>query len=172
MPIAVGTIVVMGVEGSGKTTVGAALAARLGVPFVEGDDLQPPGNVARMASGHPLTDADRAPWLRAIGEQLARHPAGVVAACSALKRSYRDLLRGYAPNAYFVLLSGTEALISSRIATRHHAYMPSSLLSSQFAILEPLQPDEHGVVVDATLTPPAIVEAVVRALGASRASDP
>lgn len=155
----------MGVEGSGKSTVGAALAERLGVRFIEGDDLQPPQNVARMAAGHPLDDVARAPWLRAVGERLAGDRGGAVAACSALKRAYRDTLREYVATAYFVQLTGAEALIAERIATRHHPYMPSSLLASQLATLEPLEPDEQGVVVDAALTPEAIVEVVVRSLG-------
>jgi carbohydrate kinase (thermoresistant glucokinase family) len=163
----VGAIVVMGVEGCGKTTVGVALAKRLGVAFVEGDDLQPPENVARMASGHPLTDAERDPWLRAVGRELAQDRDGVVAACSALKRAYRDLLREYAPSAYFVLLCGSEPLIASRIAGRRHAYMPASLLVSQVAILEPLQPDELGVVLDAALAPDVLVELAIRSRNTS-----
>jgi gluconokinase len=157
------SIVVMGVEGSGKTTVGLALARRLGRPFIEGDDLQPPANVARMASGHPLTDAERVPWLRAVGARLTQ--GGVVATCSALKRTYRDLLREFAPTTYFVMLSGSEALISNRIADRHHAYMAATLLPSQLAILEPLGADELGLVVEATLAPHAIVDLVVTSLG-------
>lgn len=161
----VGAIVVSGVEGSGKSTVGAALAARLGVPFLEGDDLQPAGNVARMASGHPLSDEDRAPWLRAVGERIAElEDGGVVAACSALKRAYRDVIRRYAPAAYFVQLTAAESLIASRIASRHHAYMPSSLLASQLAILEPLEPDEQGAVVDAGEPPEVIVELLARGI--------
>lgn len=160
-------IVVMGVEGSGKSTVGAALAQRLGVSFIEGDDLQPPQNVALMAAGHPLDDLERAPWLRTVGERLAGERAGAVAACSALKRVYRDTLREYVPTAGFVLLAGSEALIAERIATRHHAYMPASLLPSQLAILEPLEPDERGIVVDAAQTPEAIVDLVVRWLGSA-----
>ncbi len=155
----------MGVEGCGKSTVGAALAERLGLPFIEGDDLQPPQNVALMASGHPLDDVERAPWLRAVGERLADEPDGAVAACSALRRSYRDTLREYVPGAYFVFLTGSEELIAERIAKRHHAYMPASLLPSQLATLEPLQADERGMTVDAALTPEAIVDVVVRSLG-------
>lgn len=161
----VGAIVVMGVEGCGKSTVGAALARRLGVVFIEGDDLQPPENVARMAAGQPLSDADRAPWLRAVGERLASERTGAVAACSALKRAYRDTLREFVPGAYFVLLTGSASLIASRVAARHHAYMPASLLPSQFAILETLEQDERGIVVDVALAPDAIVEQVVQALG-------
>jgi len=163
--LATRSIVVMGVEGCGKSTVGAALARRLGFSFIEGDDLQPSDNIARMASGHPLTDAEREPWLQAVGERLASEPRGAVAACSALKRAYRDALREYVPSMYSVMLTGSEALIASRIATRHHTYMPASLLESQFSILEPLQGDERGVVVDVSPAPDAIVERVVQALG-------
>lgn len=162
--IATPSIVVMGVEGSGKSTVGSALARRLGVVFIEGDVLQPPDNVAQMASGHPLTDAERAPWLKAVGERLASEHGGAVAACSALKRAYRDTLRTYVPAAYFVMLSGSEALIASRVASRHHAYMPASLLLSQFAILEPLDDDERGIDVDASRAPDEIVDQVIHAL--------
>lgn len=159
-----GVIVVMGVEGSGKSTVAAALAHRLGVPFVEGDGLQPPENVAQMREGHPLTDAERMPWLTAVGRVLERDHEGVVATCSALKRTYRDVLRGFAPDAFFVFLRGDEALIARRIAGRQHEYMPGSLLASKLAILEPLGRDEHGVAVDVTVPSDRIVDRVLAAL--------
>lgn len=142
-------VVVMGVSGSGKSTVGAALAQRLRVPFVDGDDLHPPANIAKMAAGVPLDDRDRHPWLEAIGEWLAEHDAqGGVVGCSALKRKYRDQLRHHAHRVRFVHLHGTRAVIEARQATRPGHFMPASLLTSQFATLEPLSPDEDGLVVD------------------------
>jgi gluconokinase len=142
-------VVVMGVSGSGKTTVGQLLAARLGVPFVDGDSLHPPANVAKMASGVPLDDDDRAPWLRAIGETLAdTSPEGVVVACSALKRAYRDLIRAEAPGAVFAELDGTREVLAARMAARPGHFMPVSLLDSQLATLEPLQEDEAGMRLD------------------------
>ncbi|NEM90935.1 gluconokinase [Galbitalea soli] len=139
-------LVVMGVSGAGKSTVGAELARRAGLVFLDGDDLHPPRNVARMAAGHPLSDDDRWPWLEAVGAQLAAGRAGVIA-CSALRRAYRDRIRALAPDAYFVHLDGGHELIASRLEARDHAFMPASLLSSQFETLEPLQDDEAGLVV-------------------------
>jgi carbohydrate kinase (thermoresistant glucokinase family) len=142
-------LVLMGVTGSGKSTVGGILAGRLGWPLCEGDDLHPPENVAKMASGHPLTDADRWPWLarvRAwIDEQVAAGRPGVVT-CSALKRSYRDVLRG--EHVVFVHLNGTRAQLAARLATRHGHFMPAALLDSQLADLEPPGPDEQALTVD------------------------
>ena len=155
-------VVVMGVSGSGKSTVGAALAQRLRVPFVDGDDLHPPANVAKMAAGHPLDDHDRYPWLEAIGEWLAAHDeAGGVVASSALKRKYRDQLRHHARRAEFVNLPGPPKVIAARQATRPGHFMPASLLTSQFATLEPLAPDEHGLVVDVAQSVDAIVQEYV-----------
>src|SRR5262245_13508966 len=141
-------LVVMGVSGSGKSTVGAAVAQRLRVPFEDADDLHPPENVAKMASGHALDDDDRYPWLEAVGAWLAAHPAGGVMGCSALKRKYRDQLRHHAPEVNFLLLEGSPEVIAKRQASRPGHFMPASLLSSQFATLEPLEPDEDGVVID------------------------
>ncbi|HEX5661754.1 MAG TPA: gluconokinase [Polyangiales bacterium] len=141
-------IVVMGVSGSGKSVVGEALAARLGVPFVDGDSLHSAENVAKMASGTALTDVDRAPWLDAVGAWLAAHQ-GVVA-CSALRRTYRDRLRAFAPAARFVQLNVDPQLLKARLDTRQHHFMPSTLLRSQLAIFEPLGTDENGVAVDNT----------------------
>lgn len=141
-------IVVMGVSGSGKSTVGAALAERLGVPFADADDLHPEANVAKMSRGEPLDDHDRHPWLEVVGAWLADHPGGGVMSCSALKRKYRDQLRHHAPATEFVLLAGDRDVIARRQADRPGHFMPASLLSSQLATLEPLAPDEHGVVLD------------------------
>jgi carbohydrate kinase (thermoresistant glucokinase family) len=141
------TVVVIGVSGSGKSTVGAALARRLAVPFEDADHLHPPANIAKMAAGEPLTDDDRYPWLDKVGEWLARHPEGVMS-CSALKRAYRDRLRRYCPVARFLHLDGRPELIAARLAARPGHFMPASLLRSQLDTLEPLGADEPGVVID------------------------
>lgn len=154
-------IVVMGVSGSGKSTVGAALARRLGVPFADADDLHPQSNIAKMVAGQPLTDDDRYPWLEAAGEWLARHSDGGVLSCSALKRKYRDQLRRHQPGTLFVHLSGSPELIAGRQAGRTGHFMPAALLASQVEDLEPLGPDEDGVVVDVGASVGAIVGTVV-----------
>ena len=141
-------IVVMGVSGSGKSTVGAALAQRLGVPFADADDFHPPANIAKMTSGQPLNDDDRRPWLESIGVWLAEHVDGGVMSCSALKRAYRDQLREHCPSVEFLHLSGTPEVIGRRQASRPGHFMPASLLASQFETLEPLAADEHGVAID------------------------
>ena len=141
-------IVVMGVSGSGKSTVGSALAQRLRVPFADADTLHPPANVAKMSAGEPLNDDDRYPWREKVGEWLADHRAGGVVSCSALKRKYRDQLRAHCPRVEFLYLSGSPELISSRLATRSGHFMPAALLRSQFESLEPLGADEAGVTVD------------------------
>jgi len=150
-------IVVMGVSGSGKSTVGAALAQRLRVPFADADDLHPPANIAKMTAGQPLDDDDRYPWLEVIGEWLADHPDGAVISASALKRKYRDQLRRHCPAVEFVHLSGPPELIAARQATRPGHFMPTTLMASQFATLEPLQPDERGVTIDVDQDIDAIV---------------
>src|SRR6201990_330872 len=127
-------IVVMGVSGSGKSTVGAALAQRLRVPFADADDFHPPANIAKMTAGQPLDDDDRYPWLEAIGEWVTdRCGAGGVMSCSALKRKYRDQLRTHLPDREFLHLSGTPEVIAKRQASRPGHFMPASLLESQFA---------------------------------------
>jgi gluconokinase len=152
----------MGVSGSGKSTVGAALAQRLGVPFEDADDLHPAANIAKMAAGHALDDDDRRPWLDAVGEWLAEHDAsGGVMSCSALKRAYRDQLRGHAPRLELVHLDGSREVIARRQASRPGHFMPASLLDSQFATLEPLAPEEHGVVIDVDQGIDAIVQGYV-----------
>jgi gluconokinase len=160
-------VVVMGVSGSGKSTVGAALAQRLGVPFEDADDLHPRANIAKMSAGQPLDDDDRYPWLEIIGEWLAVHAdRGGVMSCSALKRTYRDHLRRHAPDVAFVHLEGSHEVITDRQASRPGHFMPASLLASQFATLEPLQPDERGVVIDVDQSVDAIVAASVSELEA------
>ncbi len=151
-------LVVMGVSGSGKSTVGAALAQRLRVPFEDADDLHPPANIAKMSRGEPLDDDDRHPWLELVGQWLAAHEDGGVMSCSALRRSYRDQIRGLAPDVRFLLLSGTKEVIAARQAARPGHFMPASLLASQFATLEPLAPDEDGVVIDVEHSVDAIVQ--------------
>jgi gluconokinase len=157
-------VVVMGVSGSGKSTVGAAIAQRVRVPFADADDFHPPANIAKMTAGHPLDDDDRHPWLEAIGEWLAAHAEnGGVMSCSALKRKYRDQLRHHAPEVMFVHLQGDHDVITRRQASRPGHFMPASLLASQFATLEPLAPDEGGLVIDIDQDIDAIVQAYVDA---------
>jgi gluconokinase len=155
-------VVVMGVSGCGKTTVGTALAARLGVEFADGDTLHPEANIAKMAAGVPLDDDDRHPWLEAVGEWLADHDVqGGVIGCSALKRKYRDQLRSHAARVDFLHLHGSFEVIAARQAARPGHFMPASLLESQFATLEPLGPDESGVVVDVAQPVDSIVQEYV-----------
>lgn len=155
----------MGVQGSGKSTLGALLAARLGVPFADGDDLHPERNKELMAAGTALTDEDRLPWLHVVGAQLAQgSETGVVVACSALKRSYRDLLRSHAPGLFVLHPYGERELVAARISAREHEYMPPSLLASQYNTLEPLADEERGITVDIALPPDAIIDRVWRSL--------
>jgi gluconokinase len=148
----------MGVSGSGKSTVGAALARRLGVPFADADAFHPPANIAKMAAGTPLADDDRYPWLDAVGQWLAGHDDGGVMSCSALKRRYRDRLRSHCVHIEFLHLTGSPDLIGRRQAGRPGHFMPSSLVESQFETLQPLDPDEHGMAVDVGQSVEAIVE--------------
>ena len=146
-------IVAMGVAGCGKSAVGMALAERLGAVFIEGDRLHPPENVARMARGEPLTDTLREGWLDAIGERIAASAGkgqGVVAACSALKRSYRERLRGFRRDIVFLYLEIDPATARQRVGNRKGHFMPASLVDSQFAILEPPAADERALTLDAT----------------------
>ncbi|WP_436502008.1 gluconokinase [Actinokineospora sp. HUAS TT18] len=159
-------VVVMGVSGSGKSTVAALVAQRLGVPFAEADELHPSTNIAKMTAGVPLTDEDRLPWLAAIAGWIGEHAraGGGVVTCSALKRSYRDLLREAAPgHVWFLHPHGDRALLADRMTRRTGHFMPLSLLDSQLADLEPLGPDEPGAQVDFRLTPDEIADVAVRA---------
>jgi len=156
----------MGVCGSGKTTIGSALARALDVPFVDGDDFHPPENVRKMAAGIPLTDDDRAGWLRALADRMrdaTRAREGLVVACSALKRAYRDVLRQGAPDARFVYLDGPRELLATRMSARRGHYMPASLLDSQLATLERPSADERAIVCDVSSAPADVVAAIIRA---------
>ena len=161
-------LVIMGVSGSGKTTIARPLAARLGWPFKEGDDFHPPANIAKMEAGTPLDDADRVPWLAAIAAWIdgraAAGQAGVVT-CSALKHAYRTFLTDGRPQVRIVYLRGSQGLIAARLAKREHHFMPPSLLASQFAALEPPGRGEHVLVIDIDHPVAAQVEEIVRALG-------
>ena len=160
-------IVVMGVSGCGKSTVGRLLADGLNLDYIEGDDLHPPENVARMVAGVPLTDADRQGWLQALAQRLADARAqgrGLVLSCSALKRSYRDVLRTGAPDVRFVHLHGTRELLTARMLDRPGHYMPPSLLDSQLATLELPGADEEALSFDIALTPQDIAREALSAL--------
>nr|WSZ19328.1 gluconokinase [Streptomyces canus] len=155
-------VVVLGVSGSGKTTVGKAVAEQLGVPFLEGDDFHPAANIAKMSAGHPLDDADREPWLRALAERIrqsAEAHEGLVIACSALKRAYRDALRSSAAGAglWCLYLALDRATAWDRVSRRTGHFMPAGLVASQFMTLEPLQPDEPGTTLDATADLPSLL---------------
>ncbi len=159
-------VVIMGVSGSGKSTVGSLLAEKLGVPFADADDLHPASNVAKMAAGTPLDDGDRWPWLALVGEALAAASGtGLVVACSALKRSYREAIRAAAPETRFVLLHGPRALLAARMGTRTEHFMPLELLDSQLATLEPLAADEPGFAVSIESKPEVIVAEIAGRLG-------
>lgn len=163
-------LIVMGVSGSGKSTIGTALAQTFGLEFIDGDDLHPRANKEKMATGHPLNDEDRAPWLEIIADRIGAELAEgkpIVVACSSLKRSYRDTLTAYAPSTVFVHLLGRRELISERQSHRQHEYMPNSLLDSQFATLEPLQHDERHIIVDLDQTPEQMVAFVAGRLTAT-----
>ena len=164
-------LVVMGVSGSGKTTVGALLAGRLGWSFAEADDFHPAANIAKMRSGIPLGDADRLPWLQAIAAQIDRWRAegrnGVVT-CSALKRRYRDIIIGERPDVRIVYLKGDRELIAHRLTARHGHFMPAKLLDSQFADLEEPGPDEQPIIALIGDPPAVLVEQIIAALDLDR----
>jgi gluconokinase len=163
-------LVVMGVSGSGKTTVAGILAGRLGWPFEEGDALHPQSNIEKMMAGQPLSDADRRRWLATIAEWVERRldvgENGLIT-CSALKRSYRDVINRRGSGVMFVFLAGNEETIAPRLIARQGHFMPSSLLDSQFADLEDPQPDEPHIRVDIGPPPGVIVRAILRDLGLS-----
>ena len=153
-------VLVMGVAGVGKTTIGEALARALGARFIDADDYHPPENVAKMKAGVPLQDADRWPWLDRLNEELKKHDNAVLA-CSALKDSYRRRLAGRIPDFRIVYLHGTAELLRERIKARQHRYMPAALLDSQLATLEP---PTDAIVVDVAATPEACVAAILTEL--------
>ena len=160
-------LIVMGVSGSGKSTIATALAGRLGWAFEDGDRFHPASNVAKMSAGHPLTDEDRWPWLQAIADEIERvcHTGGhVVIACSALKRAYRDALARGRKGTRFVFLDGNQALIAQRLADRKGHFMPPGLLDSQFRTLEPPQADEDPINVSIDAPVEAIVDNIVAQL--------
>jgi len=141
--------VIMGVAGCGKSSVGQAIADTIGAAFIDGDALHPQTNIAKMSSGQPLTDADRTPWLQTVGETLADASAPCIVACSALKTTYRDIIRTHARGPVtFLHLHGDRQVIEARMSARKDHFMPVSLLDSQFATLEPLGPSEDHIVVD------------------------
>jgi gluconokinase/shikimate kinase len=167
-------LVLMGVSGSGKSTVAALLAGRLGWDFEEGDDLHPPANIAKMAAGHPLDDDDRKPWLAKVAAWIKEHThagrPGIIT-CSALERRYRDVLRG--DRVIFVYLAGTHEQIAQRLAARHGHFMPPALLDSQFAILEPPGPDENAITVNIAASSTDLADQIINELHlqASAAAD-
>lgn len=153
-------VVVMGVAGAGKSTVGRLIAERRGVPYADGDEFHSPEAIAKMHRGEPLTDEDRAPWLARIGEWMAAHDVGVLS-CSALRRSYRDSLRSAVPDIFFVHLAGDARVVSARVASRADHFMPESLVSSQYAELEPLGDDERGMTIDFALPVDQLVDEIL-----------
>jgi gluconokinase len=161
-------LVVMGVSGSGKSTIADKLAERLGWTYEDGDKFHPASNVAKMSAGHPLTDEDRWPWLQAIADEIDRVcKAGqhVVIACSALKRAYRDILVHGRDDVRIIYLNGTEKLIAERLARRSGHFMPAGLLASQFKTLEPPDARENPVTVSIDASVDAIVDDIIRQLG-------
>ena len=167
MTSGVTVIVVMGVAGSGKSTIASLLAERLGWTYIDGDWLHPAANVEKMSHGVPLTDEDRWPWLRAIAasiDELRREGRFAVVACSALKRAYREILLGGRPDGRLVLLEGSQETVARRLGSRDGHFMPSSLLESQFAALEAPTADERPIIVSVEDDPGRIVEQIVTSL--------
>jgi gluconokinase len=165
-------LIVMGVSGSGKTTIGEMLAARIGWRYEDADSFHPAANVAKMSAGQPLTDDDRWPWLRAIADEIDRANAAgerVVIGCSALRRAYRDVLVHGRSDIRIVYLDGTQDLIADRLGQRKGHFMPPGLLTSQFGTLEPPTPDEHAVTVSIDAPVETVVENVLRQLKLSQA---
>lgn len=158
-------VIVMGVSGSGKTTVATLLAQRFGWAVAEADDFHSAANKSKMAAGTPLTDEDRAPWLQSLREWIDNHPGNVILTCSALKRSYRDVLRSAEARVVFLHLVGARDTIDTRMAARIGHFMPKSLLESQLATLEPLGLEEDGAVIDIDGTPQDVTDRAQQALG-------
>lgn len=169
-------LVFMGVSGCGKTTAAELAAQHLNWPYAEADEFHPQANIDKMASGHPLNDEDRLPWLRTMRDWMTDHavsaeptdddaPRGAVVTCSALKRHYRDILREATGRVVFIQLDGPMEVVASRMVHRKGHFMPTSLLQSQYDTLESLAPDEDGVIVDLTETPAQIVEDALREIG-------
>jgi gluconokinase len=158
-------LLLMGVSGSGKTTIGAMLAGRLGWAYAEADDFHPPANVEKMHQGIPLTDEDRWPWLRATADWMKDQAGPAVVTSSALKRKYRDLLREGRPDLRLVYLDGDHELIADRMAARHGHFFPKDLLDSQFRDLEPPEPDENPLIVSVHGTPEQIVQEIIDRTG-------
>lgn len=168
-------MVVMGVSGSGKTSLGQALGKSLGIPFTDADNLHPASNKALMAAGIPLTDADRIPWLNVVAGTIAKgvsHGQPGIVACSALKRTYRDLLRAQVPNLLLIFIDGAADIIAQRLESREHEFMPASLLASQIATLEPPEADEAHISVPAELTVEKAVDLILATLHLSPAAPP
>lgn len=155
----------MGVTGTGKSTIGSALALELGVPFIDADSLHPRSNVDKMSAGIPLTDEDREPWLDIVGALLANAEKGLVVACSALKRAYRERITGRAPNVTFIHLIVSDTELARRLTGRAGHFMPASLLMSQLETLEPLGLDENGFAVAGGSDPAEVVAAIKERLG-------
>jgi gluconokinase/6-phosphogluconolactonase len=167
-------LVIMGVSGSGKSTVGQALGQRLGWRFEDGDSFHPPANVAKMSAGHPLTDEDRWPWLQAIADEIARcrtKGEHIIIACSALKKAYRDILIGGRDDIRIVYLSGSQQLIGGRMDHREGHFMPPGLLASQFATLEPPDAAERPITVSVDAPVAAIVDGILQQLDGDQARD-
>ena len=164
---AIAVVLLMGVAASGKTTIGALLAGLLGWPFADADTFHPPANVQKMASGTPLTDADRWPWLRAIAQWIDEHRvpgAHGVVTCSALRRRYRDMLIGNRDDVALVYLKGAQSVIAQRMVTRHGHFMPTALLQSQFDTLEEPHADERALIVSVDAAPTEIADEIATAL--------
>jgi len=169
------SIVVMGVSGSGKSTVAAGLVDRLGWEFAEGDEFHPPANVEKMRSGTPLDDEDRWPWLRSLADWIGEHEragTSVVVTCSALKRAYRDVLREGHPSVWFAHVTADAELLRDRLSHRTGHFMPSSLLDSQLALLQPLQDDEPGASISGAGAADDVVTHLLAALEADRGVHP
>ncbi|WP_046471764.1 gluconokinase [Allosalinactinospora lopnorensis] len=167
--------VFMGVSGSGKSTVAQHVAERLSLPFAEADDFHPHPNIDKMSQGVPLTDEDRRPWLSALAGWIAAHEShgqATIMACSALRRSYRDLLREGAPDVRFIHLDGSRELIADRLQERSCHFMPTGLLDSQIATLEPLRPDENGATLDISPSAEELIERAARTIAAALGLDP